>query len=105
MSQTPPPPPQWTPPPQQQQPQPQWTPPPQQPMGWGGPGYGGPPPRPFGVTLAAVYLILSGLFVAGFFGGCGLLFGGIGTSVSGSNSTAQAIGGSILVFGIVALVV
>ena len=33
--------------------QPQWTPPPQQPTGWGGPGYGGPPPRPTGVTLAA----------------------------------------------------
>jgi len=59
-----------TPPP----PQPQWTPPPQQPTGWGGQGYGGPPPgRPMGVTLGSLYLIIIGilellvgvLFIAG----------------------------------------
>ena len=49
--------PQQPPPPQQ----PQWSPPPQQPMGWGGPGYGGPPPRPTGVTLASIFLIVMGV--------------------------------------------
>jgi hypothetical protein len=48
--------------PNQPQSQPQWSPPPQQPMGWGGPGYGGPPPRPTGVTLAGIFLIVIGAF-------------------------------------------
>ncbi len=48
---------------QQQPQQPQWSPPPQQPMGWGGPGYGGPPPRPTGVTLAAIFLIVIGVLI------------------------------------------
>ncbi len=43
--------------------QPQWSPPPQQPTGWGGPGYGGPPPRPTGVTLAAIFLIVIGVLL------------------------------------------
>jgi hypothetical protein len=49
--------------PQWQQPsQPQWSPPPQQPMGWGGaPGYAAPPPRPLGVTFAAIFLIIVGV--------------------------------------------
>jgi len=41
--------------------QPQWSPPPQQPTGWGGPGYGGPPARPTGVTLAGIFLIVMGV--------------------------------------------
>ena len=48
-------------PPQQQ---PQWTPPPQQPTGWGGPSYGAPPPRPTGVTLAGIFLIVMGVLYA-----------------------------------------
>ena len=43
--------------------QPQWSPPPQQPAGWGGPGYGGPPPRPTGVTLASIFLIVMGVLL------------------------------------------
>jgi len=43
--------------------QPQWSPPPQQPTGWGGPGYSGPPPRPTGVTLAAIFLIVIGVLL------------------------------------------
>ena len=54
--------------------QPQWTPPPQQPTGWGGPGYGGPPPRPTGVTLAAIYLIVMGVLI-GLVGGCAAVGG------------------------------
>jgi len=49
-------PPQMTPPQQ-----PQWTPPPQQPTGWGGPEYGSSPPRPTGVTLASIFLIVMGV--------------------------------------------
>src|SRR4051812_33947887 len=100
MSQPPPPPPQWTPPPQQQQPQPQWTPPPQQPMGWGGPGYAGPPPRPIGITLAAVYLLVMGLFTAGILGGCGLIIGSaflVGASQEGQTG-AGAVGLAVGIF-------
>lgn len=105
MSQTPPPPdPQWAPPPQQQ-PQPQWTPPPQQPMGgWGGPGYAGPPPRPAGVTLAAIYLIVMGLIVAGILGGCGLILGS--ALFAGASQAGEGGAGSIaLGVGLVPLIV
>lgn len=59
--------------PNQPQAQPQWSPPPQQPMGWGGPGYGGPPPRPMGVTLASIFLLVIG--VLSLLGGLLLLAG------------------------------
>jgi hypothetical protein len=89
-AQTPPPQSQWTPPPQSQ-----WTPPPQQPMGWGGPGYGGPPPRPTGVTLAAIYLIVMGVLTS-LLGGCVALIAG---SV-GSAADQQIPGlGAFLAFG------
>lgn len=108
------------PPPQQQMPpqmppqqQPQWTPPPQQPQGWGGPGYGGPPPRPTGVTLAAIFLIVMGVLVA-LVGGCaavgGAAFGqlGSGTDSSGVFGAAGAVlaglGIFILVLGILSIV-
>lgn len=51
-------PPQMTPPQQ-----PQWSPPPQQPAGWGGPAYGGPPPRPTGVTLTGIFFIVLGVLM------------------------------------------
>src|SRR5687768_4942742 len=77
---------QWQqPPPQQQwqqQPQQGWTPPPQQPMGWGGPGYAAPPPRPLGVTLASIFLLVMGvLFLLG--GACSAAFGGVFSGAEG----------------------
>jgi hypothetical protein len=106
-AQTPPPQGQWNPPPQQQ-----WTPPPQQPMGWGGPGYGGPPPRPTGVTLAAIYLIVMGVLLALGGAACGLLGGGLSTvnpgDVPGAGGVPgnpfAVIGGAIAVIGIIVLV-
>ena len=77
-------------PPQQwQQPpsQPQWNPPPQQPMGWGGPGYAAPPPRPLGVTLASLYLIVAGILFL-LSGACSAAFGGL-FSGAGSQVTNQ----------------
>jgi hypothetical protein len=86
--------------------QPQWTPPPQQPTGWGTPGYGGPPPRPTGVTLAAIYLIVMGVLLALGGAACGLLGGAVGTidpGQTGGNPFA-VFGGIIAVMGIVVLV-
>ena len=83
--------------------QPQWSPPPQQPMGWGGPGYGGPPPRPTGVTLAAIYLIVMGVLIALAGAACGL-FGG---AVSTGDSQLPGLGGlgmGIAVIGIILLI-
>jgi len=89
--------------------QPQWTPPPQQPMGWGGPGYGAPPPRPTGVTLASIFLIVLGV-LQGLVGGCTVVGGGAigslgaGTQNSGLFGAAGAflagLGVFILVIGI-----
>ncbi len=87
--------------------QPQWTPPPQQPAGWGGPGYGGPPPRPTGVTLAAIYLIVMGVLLALAGAACGLLGGGLSTvnpgETPGGNPFA-VLGGAIAIIGIVVLI-
>ena len=86
--------------------QPQWSPPPQQPMGWGGPGYGGPPPRPTGVTLASIYLIVMGVLTS-LVGGCTTLGGAIIGQV-GSGTTSGNIAGGVGAFlgglGIVILV-
>src|SRR5688572_9246043 len=96
----------------QQQPpqQPQWSPPPQQPTGWGGPGYGGPPPRPTGVTLASIYLIVMGVLIA-LLGGCAAAIGGaVGTGDSqipglgGLGAVIAGFGIVIAIIGIVAIV-
>lgn len=87
----------------QQQQQPQWSPPPQQPTGWGGPGYGGPPMRPTGVTLAAIYLIVMGILIALAGAACGLL----GGAVSTGDSQLPGLGGlgmGIAVIGIILLI-
>src|SRR6476620_11336591 len=112
----PPPPPQMPPPPLAPVAPPpaqvQWTPPPQQPTGWGGPGYGGPPPRPTGVTLAAIYLIVMGILI-GLVGGCaavgGAAFGslGAGTENSGAFGALGAflagLGIFILILGVISI--
>ncbi len=85
--------------------QPQWTPPPQQPTGWGGPGYGAPAPRPTGVTLAAIYLIVMGVLLALAGAACGIL-GGAASSLGSQDTSGLAglLGGSLLVFGLILLV-
>jgi hypothetical protein len=97
------------PPPQQQpqmppQQQPQWSPPPQQPAGWGGPGYGAPPPRPTGVTLASIYLIVMGVLLALAGAACGV-FGGAFAGLGGQDPTGALgfLGGMALVGGIIIL--
>ena len=89
-------------PPQQQ---PQWTPPPQQPTGWGGPGYGAPAPRPTGVTLAGIFLIVMGILYCLGGAACGLL-GGLAASGSGQDTTGILgfFAGLGLVLGLVALI-
>ena len=99
-----PPPPQWEP----QQQQPQWTPPPQQPAGWGGPGYGGPPPRPLGVTLAGVFLIIMG--VLWLLGGAACAVGGaaivgLGSQVQNGGGIFGAAAGIVFVLAIIAVVI
>ena len=83
--------------------QPQWSPPPQQPTGWGGPGYGGAPVRPTGVTLGAIFLIVMGILVC-LVGACatmgGALLGSGDTQIPGLG----AIGAGVAVFGIIILV-
>jgi hypothetical protein len=83
-----------TPPPM---PPPQWTPPPQQPVGWGGPVYTAPPSRPIGLTLAAAYLLVMGLFVAGILGGCGLI---IGTAILAGAASENQGGFGAVAFGV-----
>ena len=83
--------------------QPQWSPPPQQPTGWGGPGYGGAPPRPTGVTLAAIYLIVMGVLIALAGAACGLLGGAVSTADQQLPGFG-AFGGLIAIIGIVLLV-
>jgi hypothetical protein len=100
-----PPPPQWDP---QQPQQPQWTPPPQQPAGWGGPGYGGPPPRPLGVTLAGVFLIIMG--VLWLLGGAACAVGGaaivgFGNQLENGGGLLGAAAGVVFVLAIIAVVI
>ena len=85
--------------------QPQWSPPPQQPMGWGGPGYGGPAPRPTGVTLGAIYLIVMGVLLALAGAACGLL-GGAASGGAGQDPSGLLgfFGGALLIGGIIILV-
>lgn len=84
--------------------QPHWSPPPQQPAGWSGPGYGGPPPRPTGVTLAAIYLIVMGVLLALAGAACGL-FGGAGELIMPSlDAAVWDVLGSVLIFGLVLFV-
>ena len=92
------------PPPQQQ---PQWTPPPQQPTGWGGPSYGAPPPRPMGVTLAGIFLIVMGVLLALAGAACGIgggLLAGAGASAGDQSGIFSFLAGLGLVFGLIALV-
>jgi len=84
--------------------QPQWSPPPQQPMGWGGPGYGGPPVRPTGVTLGAIFLIVMGVLV-GLVGGCATMGGALIGSGDAQIPGLGAVGGAVAVFGIIILVI
>src|SRR4051812_38886669 len=63
----------------------------------------GPMPRPTGVTLAGIYLIMMGVLVALFLGGCSMLVGGSAASFGGD--FASVVGGSIAVFGVISLVV
>src|SRR5687767_3940202 len=86
--------------------QPQWSPPPQQPMGWGGPGYGGPPPRPTGVTLASIFLIVMGVLTA-LLGGCVAGISGLVGSAGQQQGIPGfgAIAAFGAVFGIVFLVI
>ena len=85
--------------------QPQWTPPPQQPTGWGGPGYGGAPVRPTGVTLASIFLIVMGVLMALGGAACGLL-GGAATGGAGQDASGLLgmLAGIALVAGLIALV-
>jgi hypothetical protein len=85
--------------------QPQWSPPPQQPMGWGGPGYGGPPPRPTKVTLGAIFLMVMGV-LTGLLGACSSLVGGaVSGGASGDASGLLGfLGGGLLIFGIIILI-
>jgi hypothetical protein len=85
---------------QQRQSQPKWTPPPQQPTGWGGPGYGGPPPRPGGVTFAGIFLIVMGvifvLFALLLFAGGALLGSAFGNQGGGVFAPLGAIAGVVV---------
>jgi hypothetical protein len=106
-------------PPTQQQPPPpqqppQWAPPQQQPPAWGAPppgqwggqqGYGSPPPRPIGVTIGSIWLILVGILQVLAGAGCGLLGAGA-SSQSGQDPTGLVgvLGGSLLIFGGIAVV-
>lgn len=85
--------------------QPQWTPPPQQPMGWGAPGYGGPPVRPMGVTLGSIYLLVLGVLES-LVGGCTIVGGSAISSLGGTDTTgtAGAIAGFVAGIGIFVLV-
>jgi hypothetical protein len=73
-------------------------------MGWGAPGYGGPPVRPTGVTLAAIFLIVMGVLYALFGAACGV-FGSAATTINDQGTgIAGFVGGGLLVFGLIVLV-
>jgi hypothetical protein len=78
-------------------------------MGWGGPGYAAPPPRPLGVTLASLFLIVMGiLFLLGG-AACaagGALFTGVGaqTGTDVPPGLLGALAGLAFVGAIIALI-
>ena len=74
-------------------------------MGWGTPGYGGPPVRPMGVTLGSIYLLVIGVLIA-LVGGCTIIGGSAISSLGGSDTTgtAGAIAGFVAGFGIFILI-
>ncbi len=86
--------------------QPQWSPPPQQPAGWGAPGYGGAPPRPTGVTLASIYLIVMGVLLVLGGAACGLAGGALFGVGSGTDATGVfgVFAGIAVVAGLIAAV-
>jgi len=73
-------------------------------MGWGGPGYGAAPPRPTGVTLAAIYLIVMGVLLA-LVGGCTALIGGGVQQLENQQGSGTAFGGSFAIFGLIIIIV
>jgi hypothetical protein len=79
-------------------------------MGWGGPGYGGPPPRPTGVTLAAIYLIVMGVLIALAGAACGVFGSAVGTAdtqfpgLGGLGMGIAVIGIILLILGILSIV-
>jgi hypothetical protein len=88
-----------------QPPQAQWT-PPQQPSGWQTPDHGAPP-RPTGVTLASIFLIVMGVLFALSGAACGLIGGGLSSINPGSQPGGNpfpVIGGMIVVVGIIVLI-
>jgi len=98
-------PPQWAPPPQQ----PQWGAPP--PGAWGQPGYMAPPPRPTGVTIGSIWLIVLGILwilggAACAIGG-GVIGGLAGTTTSDGTTIPGlgALGGAIAVIGIIVIII
>lgn len=100
-------------PPQQQQgnwqqspQQPGWAPPPQQQQGWGQSGYSAPPPRPTGVTLASIFLIIMGVLWALGGAACSIGGGAIGgMDFQQFEGLGGAIGGALLVAGIIGIVI
>lgn len=87
--------------------EPGWAPPPSQPQGGWGPGNLGAPQRPTGVTLGSIFLIVMG--VLWLLGGAACAIGG--GAIGGINvpempgGLAGALGGALLVFGIIALAI
>lgn len=93
-----PPPPQWAPPPQQ----PQWGAPP--PGAWGQPGYSAPPPRPTGVTIGSIWLIVLGILWT--LAGAACAIGGAAFTTGDSQLPGLgAVGGAVAVFGVILLVI
>lgn len=100
---------------QEQPPPPQWAPPPQQPgYGapppgmWGGPGYMAPPPRPIGVTIGGIWLILLGLLWVLAGAACAIgggFIGSLGTAEGIPPELVGGLGGAFAIFGIVGLII
>lgn len=74
-------------------------------MGWGTPGYGGPPVRPMGVTLGSIYLLVLGVLES-LVGGCTIIGGSAFSSLDSQDTsgTFGALGGVIAGVGIFILV-
>jgi len=89
---------------EQPPPQPQWSPPPPPQAGW---GMGGqmPPQRPMGVTLGSIYLIVMGVLFSLGGAACAIGGGAIGgLDIPELPGVGGAIGGALLVGGIIVLV-